>query len=168
MLAEFLNVWDGHIGWINVAKNRIEILEDTAKLVRPAPYRMRPKRKEFGKVEIDKMLAQEIIELAQTDKASRIVLVPKKDDKLRFCVACRRPNVFSNENRTQYQEWMNSLTLSAKPNTIDTSSGYWQVDIDERDPDKTAFPSHHGPYRLIRMRFELKMLQAPSSIQWKK
>lgn len=40
--------------------------------------------------------------------------------------------------------------------TLNASSGYRQIEIDERDRDKAAFLSHYGLYRLTRMLFGLK------------
>lgn len=40
--------------------------------------------------------------------------------------------------------------------TLGASNGYWQVEIDDVDTDKTAFASDHGLIRFTWMRFELK------------
>lgn len=58
---------------------------------------------------------------------------------------------------------------------LDTSSGFWQIEVDERKREKTEFISHHGLYRFSRMPSGLK--NAPeafkkaigtilASIQW--
>lgn len=57
MLTEFRAMWDDHLGRINVAKNQVELLEDTAKLIHPASFRAGPKTRGFDKVEIDNMFA---------------------------------------------------------------------------------------------------------------
>lgn len=47
--------------------------------------------------------------------------------------------------------------------TLDDSLRYPQIQIDDRDRDKTAFTSHHGLYRLIGMPFRLQ--NAPATFQ---
>lgn len=39
--------------------------------------------------------------------------------------------------------------------TLDSSSKYWQIEVDNRDKEKTAFMSHHGLYRFMRFPFGL-------------
>lgn len=36
------------------------------------------------------------------------------------------------------------------------NSGYWQLEVNGEDRDKTAFTAHHGPLRFIHMLFRLK------------
>lgn len=43
------------------------------------------------------------------------------------------------------------------------NSGYWQIRIDNKDRDKTAFTSYHGRYRLVPVSFWLR--NAPSTLQ---
>lgn len=54
----------------------------TAALTSPvhfAPYRAGPKRREFEKAEIDRMLSENVIAPAQVERAAHIVFIPEKD-----------------------------------------------------------------------------------------
>lgn len=86
MLTEIEGLWDGHLGRINVADHRTELFEDTAKPVHRILYRTGPKTREFGKNEIDEMLAQKVIEPAQTERTVPLLIAPKKVVTLRFYV----------------------------------------------------------------------------------
>lgn len=60
-------------------------------------------------------------------------------------------------------ECIDSLREATIVSTLDENSGYWQIDIDEADRDKTLFMSRHGVYRFIRMPFGMR--SAPPSFQ---
>lgn len=59
-----------------------------------ATYRAGPKAREFvKKKDMDEILSEEVIELAQTELEIAIVFGPKKDSLLRFCVVYKKRNV---------------------------------------------------------------------------
>lgn len=77
MLSEFESMWDGHLGRISTAKHRIELSDPNTAPVLSAPPHDGPKTREFERIEVDKMLAENVIEPAQTEWASPIVFTPK-------------------------------------------------------------------------------------------
>lgn len=79
MLSQFQSIWHGHLSCIHVAKHRVELLH-----LDSAPYRAGPNTREFEKPETDKMLVENIIKPAQTEKAAPIVFVSRKEKILRF------------------------------------------------------------------------------------
>lgn len=40
--------------------------------------------------------------------------------------------------------------------TLDANSGYWQLEMDEKDNEKNALVTHHGLFKYTRMPFGLK------------
>lgn len=49
-------MWDGYLDRISVVKYRIKLLDENTQTVQSAPYRARPKTREFEEAEVSKML----------------------------------------------------------------------------------------------------------------
>jgi hypothetical protein len=60
-------------------------------------------------------------------------------------------------------ECLDSLGDATISSTLDCNSGYWQIPIEERDMNKTAFVTHCGVHRFKRMPFGL--CNAPATFQ---
>ena len=75
----------GRLGEIAATELRIELTDGT-KPIRSMPYRQGPATRTKAEHEIRKMLDAVVIEPATSEWASPIVLVPKKDGSLRFCL----------------------------------------------------------------------------------
>lgn len=61
------------------------------------------------------------------------------------------------------EECIDSLVEAIIFSSFDFNSGYWQIDLDEHDRDKTALCSHFGLYLSTRMPFGLS--NAPRTFQ---
>ena len=68
-----------------MTEHKIDLKEGSEPYAQNA-YRAGPKAREFEAQEIDRMLKAGVIEPAQSEWASPVVLLPKKDGTLRFCV----------------------------------------------------------------------------------
>ena len=70
------------------------------------------------------------------------MLVEKKDGSIRFCVDYRKLNEITRKDVYPIPDLMGILE-SMKDNivftTLDLAAGYWQVEIEEKDKEKTAF-----------------------------
>ena len=88
MLRKHSSLWSGTLGTIRATEHRIP-LEPGTKPIRPMPHRKGPAMREMVAKEVNKMLNAGVIEPASTEWASPVVLVPKKDGSLWFCVEYR-------------------------------------------------------------------------------
>lgn len=66
-------------------------------------------------VELDEMLEMKIVELSKSEWCSTVVLVPKKDGSLLFCIDFRYLNSVSKFESIWLLESRKSLTVWVKP-----------------------------------------------------
>ena len=131
---------DMDMGRTNLVKHHI-------KLTDPAPFkeayrRIPPQMYDEVKAQIQEMLDLGAIRPSNSPWASAIVLVRKKDGRLRFCIDLRRLN-----NRTvkdayslpRIESILDSLGGAQIFSTLDLKAGYWQVEMAEECKAYTAF-----------------------------
>ena len=112
------------------------------------------------------MLAEGVIEPSQSDWASPIVLVRKKDGSIRLCVDYRKLNAQSKVDAYPMPRIEDILDRVGKANfitTLDLARGYWQVPVSDEDRHKTVFTSPFGLYQFCVMSFILN--GAPATFQ---
>ena len=131
---------DGELGRTDVARHRI--LTTTDKPVRVPPRRMGRDRQEKAEAAVDDMLRKGVIEPSSSPYCSPVVLIPKKDGSVRFCVDYRRLNDITHKDAYPLpliSDIIDSLSGARWFCTLDLASGYWQLEVDPRDKEKTAF-----------------------------
>ena len=156
---------DGELpGRTGIIKHRI-LTGDAAPIIQRA-YRSNPRDKEFIQNEIAKLMKQGLIQESKSPWASPIVIVPKKNGKLRMCVDYRAVNNVTKGDAyplPRIDDMLESLNGASWFTSLDLASGFWQVEMDEEDKEKTAFISHNGLYEFTIMPFGLK--GAPATFQ---
>ena len=165
LLKKYEKLFDGTLGEINTTKHRIQLKND-ALPVHAQPYRAGPSAREFEHLEVNKMLEHNVIEPAQSEWASPVVIAPKKDGSLRFCVDYRKLNDLTIKDSyplPRMDECLDTLGNAKVFTTLDANSGYWQVPVAEDDRPKTAFTCHAGCFQFRRMPFGL--CNAPATFQ---
>ncbi|POM73982.1 LOW QUALITY PROTEIN: Retrovirus-related Pol Polyprotein [Phytophthora palmivora] len=118
--------------------------------------------------QVDKMLADQVIEECNGPWAFPVVLVKKKDGTIRFCIDYRSLNAVTVKDvypLPRIDETLDHLPVRGTRyfTTLDLHSGYWQVGVAEVDKDKTAFSTRKGLFRCRRMSFGLA--NAPGTFQ---
>ena len=112
------------------------------------------------------MERQGIIRKSLSPWASPIVLVRKKNGKVRPCIDYRRLNsVIENDAfpLPRIQDCLDAVYGSTLFTTVDMTSGYHQVPVKESDIPKTAFVTKYGMYEFTKMPMGLK--SAPMTFQ---
>ncbi|GBM22683.1 Transposon Ty3-I Gag-Pol polyprotein [Araneus ventricosus] len=108
---------------------------------KPYPRRFPLAKKEEVERLVREMVDNVIIEESSGPRASPIVLVKKKDGSTRFCVDYRKLNEITIRDiypLPRLNDTLDALNGSQWFSTVDLKSGYWQVEIQAEDREKTA------------------------------
>ena len=165
LLRNYASVCDGSLGTIKGTSHRIEIVPG-AKPIYQQPYRCGIERRKAEEAEVQRMLQAKVITPSNAEWASPVILVPKPDGSLRFCVDYRKLNSITIRDSypmPRMDECIDSLGSATVFSTLDCNSGYWQLPVAEQDQDKTTFTCHAGTYKFLRLPFGLR--NAPATFQ---
>jgi len=111
---------------IKATQHRIE-LNDGARPVRFAPRRAGPTAREAETAEVKRQLEADVIEPTSSKWGFSVVLVPKKDRTVRFCVAYRPLNVVTRKDSyplRRMDECSDSLWEATIFSTLACNAGY--------------------------------------------
>ena len=100
-------------------------------------------------VETKQMLDEGVIRTSSSPWSSPVVMVRKKDGSWRFRIDYRKLNSVTHRDAYPLPRIDSTLdTLSGLKyfTTLDLASGYWQVEINESDKEKTAFSTRQGHF----------------------
>jgi len=89
-----------------------------------------------------------------------------KDGSARFCVDYRKLNELTRKDAypiPRIDDTLDTLSESKWFSTLDLLSGYWQVEVEEADREKTAFSTQHRLFEFKVMPFGL--CDAPATFQ---
>lgn len=143
------------------------ILEDNAKPVQQRPYRLNPKYSALVHKEIKKLLECGFIyPIPYSEWVSPIVIVPKKNGKIRICQDYRKLNNVTKKDHFPLPFTDTLLDIVAGHemySLMDGFSGYNQIGISKAHQLLTAFITDEGVYAHNKMPFGL--CNAPATYQ---
>lgn len=162
---DIFSTGDFDIGYTDIIKHRIDVTNDI-------PFKQRhryipPSMYEEVRNHLRQLLDQGIIKESASPWASGVVLVRKKDGKLRFCVDYRKLNertVKDSHAIPRLEEITDNLKGSKYFSTLDMRSGFYQVEVEEDHKPRTAFTvGPLGFFQFERMPFGLS--NSPATFQ---
>ena len=134
--------------------------------IKQSPRRLPIHQRREVKQLVEEMEQGNVIQPSQSPWASPIVLVRKKDGTVRFCVDYRKLNAATKKDSyplPRVDDLLDALADARWFSTLDLASGYWQVELNPADREKTAFTTGDGLYEFWVMPFGL--CNAPSTFQ---
>uniref|UniRef100_A0A8C1RIN6 Gypsy retrotransposon integrase-like protein 1 n=1 Tax=Cyprinus carpio TaxID=7962 RepID=A0A8C1RIN6_CYPCA len=162
--VEFADVFSPLPGRTDLIQHHIET--EPGVVVRSRPYRLPEHKKKVVQTELEAMLRMGVIEESHSDWASPIVLVPKTDGSVRFCVDYRRVNAVSKFDAypmPRIDELLDRLGTARFYSTLDLTKGYWQIPLSPMSKEKTAFTTPFGLHQFMTLPFGL--FGAPATFQ---
>ena len=157
LLIEFQDVFAKHdldLGYLSAVKHKIDTRDSP-------PVRHRIRRTSLGfedeeRKHLDKMLAAGVIRPSASEWASALVLVQKKDGRVRWCVKDKYP-------LSPIEDCLDTLSGTLYFSTLDLASGYYQIGLEEESIKKTVFITKYGLFEHTRLGFGL--CNAPAIFQ---
>ncbi|XP_028437739.1 uncharacterized protein LOC114558153 [Perca flavescens] len=157
-------VFQENPGRTNIVEHNIVVKEGAS--VRRLSYRIPERLLASLEKEIQLMLSLGIIETSRSEWCHPVVLVPKKDGSIRFCIDFRYLNSvsqFDSYPTPRIDELLERLGKAKYLTTLDLCKGYWQVPLTERSRELTAFRTPLGLFQFTVLPFGLH--GAPATFQ---
>ncbi|KAK3749114.1 hypothetical protein QZH41_019410 [Actinostola sp. cb2023] len=143
-----------------------QIPTGSAKPIKQGPRRLPYHQRTEVEKNLDSMIKNGVVEPSTSPWSSPIVLVKKKDGSTRFCVDYRKLNDVTRKDAyplPRIDATLDAMGGAVYFSTMDLASGYWQVEVDPSDRDKTAFTTFKGLFEFRVMPFGLT--GAPNTFQ---
>ena len=156
LIKQYPDVLSSLPGRTDQIQHDIKLL--TSEPIRTKGYSIPYKTRNVMETEIQDMLDLGVIEPSISPYSSPVVLVPKKDGSVRFCIDFRKLNKvteFDAEPMPNMEEVINKMSGHRFFTKMDLSKGYWQVSLTERSKPLTAFETPKGLFQFKTMPFGL-------------
>ena len=146
---------NNELGYCRTLPVKIE-LKEGAKPIKQRSYNMPLKYKQTVDENIDKMLEAGIIQRTQSEWASPLVIIVKKDGTLRMCIDLRKVNGVIKHTTYPIPRIDHVLTLlngARHFTSLDLFSGYHQQMLEPESRKILAFISHRGLFEFNSLPF---------------
>ena len=153
------------VGRTHSTRHIIPVLEGT-RPIKQRPYRHGPIQEEEIEKQVKELKEHDLIREGRGAWSSPVVLVKKKDGSWRFCVDYRRLNEVTSKDAyplPRIDDSLDALGGSQLFSTLDLTSGYWQVELEESAKEKAAFVTRSGLWEWEVLPFGLT--SAPSTFE---
>src|SRR5678815_2764971 len=165
LLWEFQHVFGDKPGRTSVIEHRIQ-LQEGARPIRQAPYRLNPEKLRLVTTEIEDLLKDGIIEESESAWAAPIIMVPKPDGSGRLCTDFRKLNMVTVADpfpMPRVDTLLDKLGGAKYMTKLDMTKGYWQIPIAKEDIPLTGFVTPNGHFQWRYMSFGLRNAPATFS-----
>jgi hypothetical protein len=165
LLSSYSDIFNDVPGKTTLCSHKIEI-KPGARPIKLAPYRANPEKADQIRKELDQMIKMGVIEESNSPWSSPVVLIPKPDGSIRFCIDYRRVNDITQPDAfplPRIEDLIDKIGKAKYLTKIDLSRGYWQVPMDEEAIPISAFVTPHGQFQWKFMPFGLR--NAPGTFQ---
>jgi len=159
LLIEYKDIFSQHeydLGYTDLITHHIDTRDHHP--VRQPLRRQPPLYQQIIKEQTEQMLAAGVIEPSDSEWASNVVLVKKRDGKMRYCIDYRGVNTLTKKDSfplPRIDQCLDTLNGSQYFSTFDLTSGYHQVGMAPEDADRTAFVTRDGLFRFKKLPFGL-------------
>lgn len=144
----------GNTSTVNTGELKIRLNKD--KIIYYRPYRLAPIEREKVKAILNDLLDQKIIRESDSDFASPVLLVKKKDGSDRLCIDYRALNQIIEKERYPLpiiEDQIDRLGKAKYFITIDMKNGFYQIPISNESIKYTAFITPDGHFEFLKMPF---------------
>lgn len=155
---------DLDFGRTDMVRHEIKLSDPSAFKQRPRP--IHPQDLDAVRKHLQELLQSGVIRESNSPFASPIVVVRKKNGSVRLCIDYRKLNTQTIKDAyalPKLEDTFSALSGSAWFSTLDLKSGYYQIEMEEKDKNKTAFVCPLGFYEFNRM--PQGVTNAPSTFQ---
>ena len=153
------------VGRTTSTKHTIPVLQNT-RPIKQRPYRHGPVQEAEIEKQVKELKDHGLIREGYGAWSSPVVLVKKKDGSWRFCVDYHKLNEVTTKDAyplPRIDDSLDALGGSRLFSTLDLTSGYWQVELDESAKEKAAFTTRSGLWEWEVLPFGLT--SAPSTFE---
>ncbi|KAG1972065.1 interleukin-1 receptor accessory protein-like 1-A [Pimephales promelas] len=163
-MSEVFAMHDFDVGRTDKVKHSIKLHDNT-----PFKHRARPIHPddfEAVRRHLEELLEAGIIRESESSFSSPIVVVKKKNGDVRLCIDYRKLNTQTIKDAyalPNLEEAFSALRGAKWFSVLDLKSGYYQIEVEEKDKHKTAFVCPLGFWEFNRM--PQGITNAPSTFQ---